>query len=120
MFRNYFKTIVRNFLRYRWYAGLNLIGLTVGFTAFILISIYVYHQTHYEQFHSKADRIFRPTWYNNVGKDFTVQWARIPFDFINELPDFFPEIEAQIRLQNQDKKYKNRATEIHTSKCICH
>ena len=105
MLRNYLKTVVRNFLKHKWYAGVNLMGLAVGFTAFILICIYLHYQTSFENFHSKADRIYRPTYQTQVGQEFNVQWARIPVGYINELPTEIPEIKTLIRFQNQDRKY---------------
>ena len=105
MIHNYLKIILRSFRKHKWYAGINLLGLSIGFAVFMLISIYVHHQTHFEAFHSKADRIYRATYLSQPGKDFSVQWARIPADFINELPAEIPEIKTLIRFQNQDRKY---------------
>lgn len=105
MFQNYFKTVIRNFLKHKWYASINLLGLTIGFTAFILISIYLHYQTNFESFHSKADRIYRSTYIYTNGPEFKVQWARVPVDYVNELPNEIPEIKKLIRFQNQDRKY---------------
>lgn len=105
MFRNNLKVILRSFLRHKWYAGVNLLGLASGFAAFILICIYLHHETHYEAFHSKAERIYRPTYSTQGAQGFQVHWARIPVDYINDLPAEIPEIEKLIRFQNQDRKY---------------
>ncbi|MEO0340721.1 MAG: FtsX-like permease family protein, partial [Bacteroidota bacterium] len=90
--------------KYKWYASLNLLGLAIGFAAFILISIYLHHQTNYESFHSKADRIYRASYLYTNGTDFTQHFARTPLNYINELPNQIPEIEKLIRFQNNDKK----------------
>ena len=102
---NYLKIVVRSFKRNKWTAGLNLLGLALGFAVFILIGVYVQYESNFENFHSKADRIYRPTMKTESGQDFTVHWARIPWDFINHLPDEIPEIEHLIRFQNQDRRY---------------
>lgn len=111
MLQNYLKTILRNFFKHKWYTGINLLGLALGFAAFILICIYLHYQTSFENFHTKADRIFRPTYQTQVGQEFNVQWARVPVNYINELPADIPEIEALIRFQNQDRKYVRIGTE---------
>ncbi|MCB0633609.1 MAG: FtsX-like permease family protein [Saprospiraceae bacterium] len=105
MFSNNIKVIIRNFLRHKWYAGLNLLGLATGFAAFILICIYLYHETHFDNFHSHADRIYRPTYITKGAQGFNVHWARIPVNYINELPEEMPEIQTLIRFQNQERKY---------------
>lgn len=105
MIKNYVKIVGRSFWKHKWYASLNLLGLSVGFAAFILIQIYIHYETNFENFHSKAERIYRPTFFNQRGENFSVHWARIPFPYINELPDEIPEIETLIRFQNQNRKY---------------
>ncbi len=104
MIQNYLKTVRRNFIKYKWYASLNLLGLAIGFAAFILISIYLHHQTNYENFHSKADRIYRASYLYTNGTDFNQHFARTPLNYINQLPEQIPEIEELIRFQNNDKK----------------
>jgi hypothetical protein len=47
----YLKIFARNFHRNRSYATLNLLGLAVGFTVFMLAIAYVYFETHFESFH---------------------------------------------------------------------
>lgn len=102
---NNLKIIARNFRKNKTYSFLNLLGLTTGFTVFIFAALYVYFETHYEQFNTHADRIYRATHrYAPPGSEAT-QWARIPTDYINELPADFPAIKTLIRFQNQERKY---------------
>ena len=61
MFRNYLKIAFRNAQKHRSYTFINLSGLAVGLTSFILIVLYVQHQLSYDQFHLKKDRIYRVT-----------------------------------------------------------
>ncbi|MEM8968814.1 MAG: FtsX-like permease family protein, partial [Bacteroidota bacterium] len=39
------------------------------------------------------------------GGEYNVHWARVPVDYVNELPNDVPEIETLIRFQNQERKY---------------
>ena len=102
---NYLKIIVRNFFTKGAYTTLNLVGLSVGFAAFMYTAIYVQFETNFENFHSKSDRIYRATYRFASGDNYDVHWARIPFDFINSLPEDVPGIKSLIRFQNHERKY---------------
>lgn len=104
MLKNYLKVALRHYQKHKSYATLNLLGLAVGYAAFGLILVYVHYESSFENFHTQSERIFRPT-YEYANKDFHVHWARVPVDFINQLPADIPEIETLIRFQNQERKY---------------
>jgi putative ABC transport system permease protein len=59
MLKNYFKIAFRNLWRHRTFSFINIMGLTVGLTAFFLIFLYVKFEVSYDSFNSKADRIYR-------------------------------------------------------------
>lgn len=59
MLKNYLLVSFRNLWRHRGFSLLNMIGLTVGMTAFFLVFLYVCFELSYDSFHSKADRIYR-------------------------------------------------------------
>src|SRR5215469_18016270 len=59
MLRNYLRVAFRNLWRHKGFSLLNIVGLTVGMTAFFLIFLYVTFELSYDSFHSKADRIYR-------------------------------------------------------------
>jgi len=59
MIKNYFKIAFRNLWRHKTFSFINIMGLTVGLTAFFLIFIYVKFELSYDAFNSKADRIYR-------------------------------------------------------------
>lgn len=99
------KSTVRNFQKNWVYGLLNILGLSIAFMTLILVAFYLYQETSYESFHKNADRIYRPTHHITTQNDFEVHFARIPVDFINELPNEIPEIEKLIRFQNQEQKY---------------
>lgn len=56
------KTLLRNFLsvlrRFRMAAGLNVVGLSVAFTAFLVIMMQVDYDQRFDRCHPKAGRIF--------------------------------------------------------------
>ena len=59
MFINYFKTAARNLVKNRIFSTVNILGLTLGFTCFILLSLYVANELSYDRFHSNSDQIYR-------------------------------------------------------------
>ena len=68
MFKNYLKTAFRNLGKNKLYSGINIIGLTVGLAACLLIGVFIDHELSYDKFNTNADRIVRVTMeYNNAG-----------------------------------------------------
>lgn len=99
------KSALRNFKKNWQYGSLNILGLAIAFATLIVVTTYLYQETTYESFHKNADRIYRPTYSFNNQAGYEVQFARIPNDYINELPKDIPEIEKLIRFQNKEQKY---------------
>ena len=58
MLRSYFITAFRHFRRDKFFSILNLFGLTIGVTAFILLMLYVKHELSYDKFHQDGERIY--------------------------------------------------------------
>jgi putative ABC transport system permease protein len=68
MFRNYLKTAIRNLGKNKLYSGINVIGLTIGLAACLLIGVFIDHELSYDKFNANADRIVRVTMeYSNAG-----------------------------------------------------
>ncbi len=105
MLRNYLATTLRHFRKNYRYATLNVLGLALGFAACLLIAVYVHYETSYESFHTQADRIYRTTYRFQPEGEFGVHWARVPVDYVNELPNDLPEVETLVRFQNHEQKY---------------
>src|SRR6188508_1509626 len=61
MFKNYLKTAFRNLAKNKLYSGINIIGLTAGLAACLLIGIFINHELSYDKFNRNADRIVRVT-----------------------------------------------------------
>lgn len=104
MIRNYFKVVFRNYFKNKLYASLNLIGLAIGYTATLLIGTYLIHETSYEDFHSKSDRIYRASQHYYANGGFETHWARTHLDYINDLPEEIPEIKQLIRFQSHQRR----------------
>jgi putative ABC transport system permease protein len=54
-----FKTVIRNIIKHRVYSIVNIAGLTIGLTAFILISLFLKYEFSWDKQNEKYDRIYR-------------------------------------------------------------
>ncbi|HTE23182.1 ABC transporter permease [Flavitalea sp.] len=59
MFRNYIKTAIRSLIKGKTFSFINIFGLTVGLTAFLLIALYIFDELTYDASHKNGDRIYR-------------------------------------------------------------
>src|SRR3978361_2137916 len=59
MIKNYIKIAFRNLWRHKSFSLINIVGLAVGMTAFLLIVMYVSFETSYDKFHAKGDQVYR-------------------------------------------------------------
>jgi putative ABC transport system permease protein len=58
MFKNFLKISVRNLIRYKQFTIINILGLAMGLTAFILIILWVQDELSYDRFHENCDDIY--------------------------------------------------------------
>lgn len=59
MLLNYLKIALRTMLRYKSFSIINILGLTIGLTAFLGISLYVADELSFDNFHANKNRIYR-------------------------------------------------------------
>ena len=59
MLTSYIKIAFRNFGRQKSYTLLNIVGLSLGMTASLLILQYVKYERSFDRFHRRADDIYR-------------------------------------------------------------
>jgi putative ABC transport system permease protein len=99
MFRNYLKIAWRNILRNKFYALLNIIGLTVGLTFGLLILLWVNDEFSFDAFNTKADRIYRIN--AQIGTGTSRQtWPGIPGPIGMHAVKDVPEVENSVRINN--------------------
>src|SRR6056297_1727240 len=53
------KWTFKQFRKYPLQSFINVFGLAIGLTVFMLISLYIYYQKNVDQFHENADKIYR-------------------------------------------------------------
>jgi putative ABC transport system permease protein len=59
MILNYFKNAIRIIISQRFYSIINILGLSIGITACILVAFYVKHDLSYDKYHENAEHIYR-------------------------------------------------------------
>jgi putative ABC transport system permease protein len=59
MIRNYFLTAIRNILRYKGFSFINILGLSIGIAATLLILLWVQDELSFDKFHKNADRLYQ-------------------------------------------------------------
>lgn len=115
MLKNYILTSIRNLFRNWNYTLMNIIGLSIGLTAVIFISIFVFHELSYDKFHENKDNIYRANAFGKMmNNDFHMAVTCAPMwqAFIND----YPEVTTATRvrafgdwlMRYEDKKFNEK------------
>ncbi len=99
MFENYIKTALRNFLKHKGFSFINIFGLAIGVACCLLIVLFVLDEVSYDQYHEKADQIYRVGirgFINNILFRGVVTCSPMAQTLVNE----YPEVTAATRLRN--------------------
>src|SRR5258708_34860763 len=59
MIKNYFKIAFRGFWRHKLFTLINIIGLSIGISAALVIYLIVHYDFTFDKFHKDGDRIYR-------------------------------------------------------------
>ncbi len=85
MFLNHLKVAVRNILKQKGYNSLNVIGLSIGIAAGLVIALHIREELSYEKTFAGYENIYR------VHRE---GWAKSSPVLAGEIKEFMPEIEA--------------------------
>jgi putative ABC transport system permease protein len=99
MWKNYFKTSLRQLAKKKLYTGINVIGLSIGFLSLMAISLYIYHHWSYDRNFADNDRIFQVSQTFEVGGN-SEKIASTPSILANMLQDDIAGVEKTARLFN--------------------
>ena len=98
MFRNHLKLVIRKLRKEKVYSFVNILGLTIGLAAFLLIGLYVRDELSFDKFHSRTNEIYRLTNFNEVS---TNRNTYSPPDFAEYIQQDAPEVESFVRIKTQ-------------------
>ncbi|EAZ79662.1 ABC transporter permease [Algoriphagus machipongonensis] len=96
MLKNYFKIAWRVLKKNRLYTGLNIIGLTLGISGFLMISLFVQDELSYDQHFPDSESIFRIS--SHYGNFKTGGYATAPPALGPRIQEDVPEIQEVTRI----------------------
>ena len=116
---NYLKITARRLLRQKTFSLINILGLSMGLAACLLIFLYVHHELSYDTYHPNADRVARlTTTIHTAGSDVAVALA--PFPAGGNLARSFPEVQAVARIDEESDLVIKAGTEIFSTTNFCY
>ncbi len=101
MIKNYLKIAWRNLWKYKGFSAINVGGLALGLSCFILIALYIADELSYDRYNEKADRIFRIN--SDIrfgGTDLIMAVSADPMGAT--LKKDYPQVEEYTRFYNSD------------------
>lgn len=98
MLQNYFKIAARNLMKNKIFSFINIFGLTIGLTSFLLIALYVFDELTFDSFHQNADQIYRVIQNKNTTEGKEIKSAGAGYQVSEKAKIDLPEIEDGARL----------------------
>lgn len=96
MIKNYFRTAFVYFRNQKVYTLMNLTGLTIGLTVCFLSMLYIGFELGYDQYNTKADRIFRLV--TDVKSSNGIEYKGTSAPMAPAILELFPEVESATRI----------------------
>src|SRR5215212_6727928 len=97
MFNTYIKLSLRSLLKNKAFTIINILGLAIGLTCCLLITMYLYKELSYDKHHALAERVYQlGTASTQEGK--TTRFATTPAPLAPTMAQEFPEIAGFTRL----------------------
>lgn len=100
MLSNHFKISLRTLNKQKFFTAINIAGMTLGLTCFLLIALYIRYESSFDQHHHQAEQIYRVA-QQQIGNDFKGSdcYAISPLPLVPALREGFPSVEAATTLQ---------------------
>ena len=98
MIRNYFKIALRNILKQRAYAAINIVGLTIGIAAFLFIMMYIQHELGFDAHIQDPDQWYRCVELQHAQGIGDQHVAVTMGPLAPNLTKDFPEVETAVRI----------------------
>ena len=111
MLKNYLKTSLRNFSRFKGNTIINVIGLALGISVFFLILQYVTFELSYDSFNKNTNRIYRLR-NDRIYSDKHDMSAGCPPALAPTLKKDFPEVVESARLRGTDVTFVDKEKNI--------
>lgn len=94
MFKNYLKIAFRSLKKQKSYSFINIFGLAIGLTCFVLIGLFIQYELSYDTFHEHSDRTYRVVAQQPGNEYLGSEWfALTPTAMASKMKEDFPEVE---------------------------
>ena len=100
MTKKYFILALRNFRRNRAYTFINVLGLSIGLTACIIIFLVISYDLNFDKFHSKYPNIYRVVQDVDSGSGTTYS-AVTPYPLVKAFRNDFPDVPLATQMHYQ-------------------
>ena len=97
MLKSYIRSAYRNLVNHKVYGFINISGLSIGITCFLLIGFYVYDELSYDKFFKDSERIHRIA-LERVYPTNTRYFGSSPVNLAPVILENYPEVESVGRL----------------------
>jgi hypothetical protein len=97
MLKNYLKIAVRNLKTNKVFSFINIFGLAMGLTCFMLIAIFVYHELSYDKYPAEAKNIYR-VMVSVTGNGDVAVYPNVDVAVGEGIKNVFPEVRATTRI----------------------
>lgn len=98
MIQNYLTSVWRYISRNRSFTAINILGLVIGMTAFMLIAQYVVHELGYDKFWTNTDQVYRVQLDRYDKGQLSTRWASGCLGIGPDLKANFPEVKQYVRM----------------------
>ena len=104
MFRNYFKTALRNLWRYKGFTAINIASLTIGIIGCLVIGLFVWDEKQFDKSIPGGEHVYRiyEEHYNTTGD---TKGASVPPMYATFLEQQYPEVDTTTRVFMSGDKY---------------
>ena len=97
MLKNYLKIALRNITRSKVFSFINISGLAIGLTSFMLIAVYVYNELNYDRYPTESGNIYRVI-LSVTGNGNVVAYPDVDAAVGEGIKNAFPEVKAFTRI----------------------
>jgi len=97
MIRNYVKIALRSIFRQKFYAIINITGLTIGLATSLLIVLYIVDEFSFDRFHTDIDEMYRVDLRARLSEQY-MEIAYTSAPIANSFVEEIPEIEEACRI----------------------
>ena len=94
---SHFTIAIRNILKRKLFAGINLLGMSAGITACLLIALYILDEFNYDRFHAHADRMYQVGVHQSLGTNNLRSTSTCP-PLADAMMAEIPEVESTLRM----------------------